>query len=307
MPNCRLFDANSPEKKPNRPRRVLFMYLLAVTVGLVEPGPTTADVTMESPAPSVVRDTIPGQSPHVQDSAGGPVSTPDATVPAVIPPEPLPGSRPQPLFPALAAIASQSGRVEVEVFVDETGEVKSSKILSENPAALGFGEEVRSILPKWKFTPAIQDGKSISVWTSLIFTFEYGVGRVRTNDHDADQVAIEQTSQQVADTTVEWIPASDANVPFEVPPQPLPDFCPQPGYPQTAKATPKSGRVVIDIYINDRGEIRKWKIVQEEPAGMGFGYEVLKVIPGWKFTPAMQRGKPSGAWIRIPFNFRHRK
>ncbi|MBK8130044.1 MAG: energy transducer TonB [bacterium] len=50
--------------------------------------------------------------------------------------------------------------------------------------------------------------------------------------------------------------------------------------------------------------MKKWRIVQAKPPDLGFEQEVEKVLPKWKFTPAIQQGNPVGVWIAIPFNFK---
>ena len=107
--------------------------------------------------------------------------------------------------------------------------------------------------------------------------------------------------------TDEVIPDPGIFQPFEVAPEPLPDFQPRPQTPEMAKAAAVPGKVVVQVYVDKKGEVKKWKIVQEKPAGLGFGDEVLKVIPKWKFTPAIQQGNPIGVWIAIPFNFQYKK
>ena len=231
----------------------------------------------------------------------------DSLAPLITVPEPLPDSRPQPVFPEKAAIAGQSGKVEIEVYVDEQGDVKKSKILLEDPTDLGFAEEVQIMVRRWKFTPAMREGQPLAVWTTLAFDFVYGIGGTADFDRDIIQVAYIPEREVLERLAREAVPSPDSLVMFEVPPQPLPwPACPQPEFPEAAKARGQQGKVVIQVYTDSQGNVRRWKIVREEPAGLGFGFEVLKIIPKWKFTPAIQQGKPVGVWIAIPFNFRYR-
>ena len=102
----------------------------------------------------------------------------------------------------------------------------------------------------------------------------------------------------------EEIPDAGVFIPFEVAPQPLPDFSPQPGYPEIARQAQTRGKVIAQVYVDKEGVVKKWKIVKEEPENLGFKEEVEKVITKWKFTPAIQQGNPVGVWIAIPFTFR---
>ena len=99
--------------------------------------------------------------------------------------------------------------------------------------------------------------------------------------------------------------------PFDVAPMPIDSLCPQPAYPAAAKAAnwDKSVKVIVQVYITPEGNVKKYKIVQEQPHNFGFAREVEKVIKRWKFTPAMQKdrttGQPKavGVWCAIPFKF----
>jgi protein TonB len=93
-------------------------------------------------------------------------------------------------------------------------------------------------------------------------------------------------------------------VPYEIAPQPLPDFSPQPAFPEMAQKAGVSGKVVVQVYVDKDGTVKRWQIVQAKPEDLGFEEEVEKVIQKWKFTPAIQQGNPVGVWIAIPFNFK---
>jgi len=121
-----------------------------------------------------------------------------------------------------------------------------------------------------------------------------------------DTLNITPETQVVIKETDE-IPPSTEFIPFEVAPQPLPDFSPQPAFPEMAKLAGVQGKVVIQVYVDKKGFVKKYKIVQEKPADLGFGEEVTKIIDKWKFTPAIQQGNPVGVWIAIPFNFQYKK
>lgn len=105
----------------------------------------------------------------------------------------------------------------------------------------------------------------------------------------------------------EGIPDIGSFTPYEVAPKPLPDFSPQPEFPDMAKMAAVPGKVVVQVYVDKKGEVKKWKVVKEEPKDLGFKEEVEKIIPKWKFTPAIQQNNPVGVWIAIPFNFKYKK
>lgn len=99
------------------------------------------------------------------------------------------------------------------------------------------------------------------------------------------------------------IPDAGEFVPFEVAPQPLPDFYKQPAYPNVARQAGVRGQVVVQIFVDKSGAVKRHNIISAKPDNLGFQEEVEKVVYGWKFTPAIQNGKPVGVWVQIPINF----
>lgn len=101
------------------------------------------------------------------------------------------------------------------------------------------------------------------------------------------------------------VPDLGTFIPYEVPPQPI--INPQPEYPEKAKREGVKGKVVIQIYVDENGDVRKWEIKKAEPKELGFEEEVIKAVQKWKFKPAIRQGKPTGIWIAIPFNIEYKK
>lgn len=87
-------------------------------------------------------------------------------------PEPL-DINPQPAYPELARIGGVTGKVVALMYVDAHGNVAKWNIATVDPARLGFDDAVAEVIPKWKFAPALQQGKPVGVWISIPFTFTY--------------------------------------------------------------------------------------------------------------------------------------
>lgn len=105
----------------------------------------------------------------------------------------------------------------------------------------------------------------------------------------------------------EPIPPDTQFIPFEVAPQKLADLCPPPEFPELAKISGMKGKVTVYVFVDRLGNVRKWKLIKVDPSGLGFEDEVLKVIPKWKFTPAIQQGRAVGVWVAVPITFRFNK
>ena len=103
--------------------------------------------------------------------------------------------------------------------------------------------------------------------------------------------------------TGDEIPEVGKFIPFEVAPQPLPDFSPAPAYPDVAMSAKILGKVIVWVYVDKAGVVKKYQIKSVIPKEMGFEESVIKVINKWKFTPAIQNGNAIGVWVEIPFTF----
>jgi len=74
----------------------------------------------------------------------------------------------QPSYPALAKQLKVSGAVELEAIVSETGIVEKVNVISGNLILTKAGAEA---LIKWKFRPALADGKPVKAIAPVQFTF----------------------------------------------------------------------------------------------------------------------------------------
>lgn len=77
--------------------------------------------------------------------------------------------KPQPEYNPMAKQMRIQGEVEVEVKINDAGDVNDVKVVSGNP--LLTAPVVRSV-KDWKFTPFQQDGKASAAVTQLKFTFK---------------------------------------------------------------------------------------------------------------------------------------
>lgn len=91
--------------------------------------------------------------------------------------------------------------------------------------------------------------------------------------------------------------------PFEEPPHAL-DINPQPSYPELAQKAGVEGKVWIWVHVGADGNVLGWQLTDVQPPNLGFEEEVARVIPRWKFTPAIQQGNPVAVWVVLPFKFK---
>ncbi len=91
-------------------------------------------------------------------------------IPVEIFPQPL-DNNPMPAYPKNIGDVGIQGKVIVRAYVDKTGVIRDYKILQVKPEGLGFEDEVKKVVMRWKFTPAIQNKKPIGVWVDIPFVF----------------------------------------------------------------------------------------------------------------------------------------
>jgi len=76
-------------------------------------------------------------------------------------------------------------------------------------------------------------------------------------------------------------------------------------YPPAARATSVSGRAVMQCDVSIKGLLRNCVVVEETPAGFGFGQAALGLAPKFRMNPMTIDGKPTDTGhIRIPLEFK---
>jgi TonB family protein len=78
-------------------------------------------------------------------------------------------AKPQPDYPPVARQLRIQGRVDVEVSIDPTGTVESTRIVAGNAALTGT---IANTLKRWHFEPALVDGKPVRAIATISFTFK---------------------------------------------------------------------------------------------------------------------------------------
>ena len=79
-------------------------------------------------------------------------------------------SRPQPVFPMVAKRLRREADIDIEVLVDENGEVIDTRIQSK--AGYGFDEAAERAAQRTSFFPATKNGVRVKMWTSLRISFK---------------------------------------------------------------------------------------------------------------------------------------
>jgi TonB family protein len=91
-------------------------------------------------------------------------------------------------------------------------------------------------------------------------------------------------------------------IPAAAPVAPAPPALPAPAYPKDALAQNVSGKVVLEIDVDAKGNPVAVTVVESEPAGV-FDQASIEAARKWKFQPAVENGQPVAGRIRVPVRF----
>lgn len=110
----------------------------------------------------------------------------------------------------------------------------------------------------------------------------------------------------VAEPEAEPVPAEPTFTPYEVAPRLL-----NPGevrsflqsfYPTTLRAVGVEGQVIIWLYLDERGDVRRAQV--RYSSGVQSFDELARVVASlMKFRPAMNHGRPTAVWVSQPIRF----
>mgnify|MGYP000503876593 CR=1 FL=1 len=76
-----------------------------------------------------------------------------------------------------------------------------------------------------------------------------------------------------------------------------------PEYPSSARRKGVEGRVVLNLLIDEDGNVAKAKVVESQPPGV-FDEAALAAARSWRFSPARYQGQAVKTWARQPVPFR---
>ena len=190
-------------------------------------------------------------------------------------------------YPEIARKAHVEGRVIVQFTVDENGDVRDAQVL--RGAGAGLDEEaIRAISEHAEFTPGRQDGKPVAVRLSIPIVFKLN------NESKALSVQSQSLEQQDHYVVVEQMPELIGG---------LSAIQAKVRYPEIARKANVEGRVIVQLIVDENGNVRDPEILRG--AGAGLDEEAIRVISEHaEFTPGRQDGKPIAVRLSIPIVFK---
>ncbi len=179
---------------------------------------------------------------------------------------------PQPNYPKEAQDKNIIGVVNVKISIDEEGNVTSAEACSGHPL---LQPEAEKAAMKAKFKPTKLSGQPVKVSGILVYRFK---------PDSENHTKTEKT-----------------NTIGHLPPNAKPIFAPQPKYPTAAKITKISGKVSVEILIDEDGNIEEAKAVSGHPL---LRAEAEKAARETKFEPITLSGNPVKARSVIVYDFK---
>ena len=190
-------------------------------------------------------------------------------------------------YPEIARKANVEGRVIVQFTIDENGDVRDTQVLRGAGAGLD-DEATRVITEHAEFTPGRQDGKPVAVRLSIPIVF-------KLNDESKSQSEQSQSSEEQDHyVVVEQMPELIGG---------LSAIQAKVRYPEIARKANVEGRVIVQLIVDENGNVRDPEILRG--AGAGLDEEAIRVISEHaEFTPGRQDGKPVAVRLSIPIVFK---
>ncbi len=90
--------------------------------------------------------------------------------PDVVKPEMV--TRVQPVYPPVAKTMKVQGTVILSILISETGSVSEVRVLRPVGGSSGLNEAAVAAAKKWKFKPAVKQGKRVKVWVTYPVSFK---------------------------------------------------------------------------------------------------------------------------------------
>jgi protein TonB len=93
---------------------------------------------------------------------------------------PVPTMKAKVVYPEEALSKGVEGTVWVKAYIDEAGAVRKAEILKTDAAV--FKASALEAAGKWKFSPALKDGKPVAVWVTLPFRYKLAEGGAKKKE-----------------------------------------------------------------------------------------------------------------------------
>ncbi|MDX1584368.1 MAG: energy transducer TonB [Thermoanaerobaculia bacterium] len=83
---------------------------------------------------------------------------------------------------------------------------------------------------------------------------------------------------------------------------PVAVYKPEPGYTEDARKARTQGIVILEMIVDEKGEVRDVKVLKPLPNGLTD--EAIKAVKGWRYRPGLLDGEPVPVIFNVSVSFR---
>lgn len=183
---------------------------------------------------------------------------------------------------------------EARVIINVNAEGKLADWLVTGYTHKAFADEAVTVLKAWHYTPAMDQGEPVGVRMELKFAFE-AKGRV------VSLMAVETPDvlhrmMGIRDELITNVARLDELD------RPLAPVNPEsPRYPARAGATSQPRTVLVDFYVDEKGQPRMPVVI--DSSHENFSMAAVDALSRWRFTAPTRAGKPVAVRVRQQFIF----
>lgn len=191
--------------------------------------------------------------------------------------QPKPLLSPPPVYPSVLLGSITGGLANVEILIDEHGNVQLPHVVSATDDAFGYAA-VQSV-SMWRFAPPTSHGQPVVVRMELpvIFTLPKS----------------------------DYVPAANDVKNFkraDMDQLPVPILQTAPQYPFDLKSNNISGTVMVGLIVDTEGHIRDAHVLKSSGYSQ-FDQAAIEAISKWVFKPGRKNGQPVNVPMEIPITF----
>ncbi|HEX7356315.1 MAG TPA: energy transducer TonB [Ignavibacteriaceae bacterium] len=172
--------------------------------------------------------------------------------------------------------------VDYRVLINENGKVDKVQIIKSNYPKIDriFADAIGTI----NFDPQFREGKKVKYIFPWRYSYEYFSNNNNPNliyENNVFFVAVEEMPEPIG-----GLYAIQSKI----------------KYPDEAKRNGVEGKVFIQAFIDETGNVVEAKVIKD--AGYGLDEAALEAVKQTKFTPGKQKGKPVKVQVSIPIVFK---
>ena len=198
----------------------------------------------------------------------------------------------KPAYPKLAKLAGIEGTVYLKLLINEKGNVEKAKV--EQGVKDMLDNSALDAAKKALFSPAMLNNKAVKVWVILPVAFKL---EVEKKGEERTVVVHKHKPNQLSKNEEE--PGMDEYIQVEKMPNMIDQI--NPIYPEEALKNGIEGKVYVKILISKEGVPKKAVVIKSD--NEIFNQSAIDAAMKYKFTPALQSGKPVALWVLMPFKF----